>query len=62
MRLAYSDFVKLMLAMHASQFVVHKQNLPADVKCLLSPFAVLKLSILATVQHVADESKAFSHA
>jgi hypothetical protein len=59
-RSVYLVFVKLMLAMHASQFVVQKKSLLAAAKLLLSPFAVQKWLIAATEQLAADASKASS--
>ena len=55
-------FVKLMLAMHASQFEVQKKSLLAVAKLLLSQSAVQKKSQTpATEQLAADASRVFSH-
>ena len=64
MRLAFSKFVKLMLAIPASQFAVQKLSRLAAVKSQLSQssqFAVQKLLTLATELLAADVSRVFSH-
>jgi hypothetical protein len=59
-RLVFSVFVKLMLAMHASQFVVQKLSQLVAAKLLLSLFAVQKKSTAATEQLAAAASGVFS--
>ena len=61
MRSAFSIFVKLMLAILASQFVVQKLSQLAVAKSQLSLSAVQKLLTLATELLAADVSRVFSH-
>lgn len=61
MRSAFLVFVKLMLAILASQFVVQKLSQLAAVKSQLSLSAVQKLLTLATELLAADVSRVYSH-